>query len=402
MIRGESFVYYGPEPWQGMWRNRHQLLSRLARGGRVVYVEPRPYIEQIIGGLRTGELRAADLWRDRGLSPALPGLWTYRAPRYAPLGGPPPVRAACHWLRRAALRRDLAAAGVRRPIVWISTPTQFDARDDLPARLRVYHIVDDYLGYHDLPAAQRPRWARLERALIDWADLVIAVSPELMQTKGGLPQGGCNPKFRLLPNAVDPRPYADDRPLGLAAELLGLSRPLLGYVGLVSVRLDLALLDELAARHPEWTLVLIGAVSRSGCEELLDRLAARPNVRLLPPVPAERVADYVRRFDVGLAPYRVTQETIHASPLKIYEYLAAGLPVVAADVPGARQFADVLALADTADAWEAAIVRQLAAASAEAIAARRRAVAPHTWDARVETLSGYLAEALERAVASDA
>ncbi len=394
MIRGEDFVYYGPEGWQSMWRNRHQLLSRLARANRVVYVEPRPYIEQITGGLRAGELHVADLWRDRGLASALPGLWTYRSPRYAPLGGPPPVRAACHWLRRDAVRRDLLAAGMHRPIVWISTPTQFDARNDLPARLRVYHIVDDYLSYHDLPAARRPRWAELERRLIDWADLVIAVSPELMQTKGGLPEGGCNPKFRLLPNAVDPCPYADNRPLGPAPELESLPRPVLGYVGLVSVRLDLALLDALAARHPEWTLVLIGTVFRSGCGEMLDRLAARPNVRLLPPVPAERVADYVRRFDVGLAPYRVTQETIHASPLKLYEYLAAGLPVVAADVPGARQFADVLALADTADAWEAAIVEQLAATSAEAVAARRRAVAAHTWDARVETLSGYLVEAL--------
>ncbi len=402
MIRGEDFVYYGPEVWQSMWRNRHQLLSRLARANRVVYVEPRPYIEQITGGLRAGELHVADLWRDRGLAPALPGLWTYRSPRYAPLGGPPPVRAACHWLRQAAVRRDLLAMGVREPIVWISTPTQFDARNDLPARLRVYHIVDDYLAYHDLPAERRPRWASLERQLIDWADLVIAVSPELMQSKGGLPQGGLNPKFRLLPNAVDPCLYADDRPLGPAPELEGLPRPVLGYIGLVSVRLDLALLDELAARHPEWTLVLMGTVFRSGCGELLDRLAARPNVRLLPPVPAERVPDYVRRFDVALAPYRVTQETVHASPLKIYEYLAAGLPVVAADVPGARQFADVLALADTADAWEGAMVGQLGATSAEARAARRRAVAPHTWDARVETLSSFLAEALGRAGPADA
>ncbi len=281
---------------------------------------------------------------------------------------------------------------MREPIVWISTPTQFDARHDLPARLRVYHIVDDYLAYHDLPAERRPRWASLERQLIDWADLVVAVSPELMQSKGGLSQGGLNPKFRLLPNAVDPCLYADDRPLGPAPELEGLPRPVLGYVGLVSVRLDLGLLDELAARHPEWTLVLIGTVFRSGCGELLDRLAARPNVRLLPPVPAERVADYVRRFDVGLAPYRVTQETIHASPLKIYEDLAAGLPW-SRPMCRARQFADVLALADTADAWKGRLWGSLARPLRRR-AARRRAVAPHTWDARVETLSGFLAEAL--------
>ena len=389
MIRGEDFVYYGPEAWQSMWRNRHHLLSRLARANRVVYVEPRPYVEQISAALRSGEWRIADLYREHGLAAALPGLWTYRSPRYAPLGGPPPVRAICHRLRRHAMRADLAAAGIRQPIVWISTPTLYDARLDLPARLRVYHIVDDYLGYHGLPAAQRPRWAELERRLIDWSDLVIAVSPELVQTKGA-----GNPKFRLLPNAVDSCPYAADRPLGPAPELDDLPPPILGYVGLVSVRLDLALLDALAARHPDWMLVLVGTVYRSGCAELLDRLAARPNVRLLPPVPAERVPDFVRRFDVGLAPYRVTQETFHASPLKLYEYLAAGLPVVAADVPGAQQFAGVLSIAEALDGWDAAITAELGNGSPEAANRRRAAVAPHTWDARVETLSGYLAEAL--------
>ena len=126
------------------------------------------------------------------------------------------------------------------------------------------------------------------------------------------------------------------------AALADLPRPILGYVGLVSVRLDLALLDALAAAHPEWTLVLMGEVDRTGCGEVLDRLAGRPNVQLLPPVPGDQVAGYVRAFDLGLLPYRQTQETYHASPLKLYEYLAAGLPVAAADVPGARQFADVI------------------------------------------------------------
>ena len=103
--------------------------------------------------------------------------------------------------------------------------------------------------------------------------------------------------------------------------------------------------------------------------------------------PATQVADYVRAFDLGLLPYRRTQETYHASPLKLYEYLAAGLPVVAADVPGARQFADVVAIAGDFRSWETAITTQLTANTAAAVVARRAAVAPHTWAARVETLS---------------
>ncbi len=394
MINGESFVYFGPEPWQSMWRNRHQLMSRLAAANRVVYVDPRPYVDEVLAGLRHRALTWAGLCAG-GIQPAAgpaAAVSVYRTPRCAAVGGPPPVRAVTHWLRRQGLRRALAQAGLARPIVWISTPAQFDARFDLPARLRVYHIVDDYLGYHDLSEAQRVSWAARERSLIDWADLVVTVSGELMDSKGA-----GNPKFRLLPNAVDAAAYRGPAP-ALPAALAGLPRPILGYVGLISVRLDLALLDALAAAHPDWTLVLMGTVYRGGCETLLDRLAARSNVRLLPPVPGDQVPAYVRSFDVGLLPYRVTRETRHASPLKLYEYLAAGLPVVAAQVPGAEQFSDVIALADGQAAWEAAIAAGLAAAASVAarVAARRAAVALHTWDARVETLSGYLAEALAR------
>ena len=387
MIADESFVYFGPEPWTGMWRNRHQLLRRLAAANKVVYVEPRPYSYEVTAALRRHELAWGDL-RAGGLRPVGESLWIYRSPRYAPLGGPGPLRAVTHGLRRRHLARALTAIAVREPIVWLSTPAQFDARGDLPARLRVYHIVDDYLGYHGLTDPQRASWAEREQELIAWANLVVVVSPELIASKGA-----GNPKFRLLPNAVDDVAYRISN-RAVPATLAILPRPILGYVGLISIRLNLALLDALAAAHPEWTLALMGEVDRSGCGKDLDRLAERPNVRLLPAVPGDQVAEYVRAFDLGLLPYRQTRETHHASPLKLYEYLAAGLPVVAADVPGARQFAEVIAIADDLPAWEAAIAAQLATNSPADVAVRREAVAPHTWDARVETLSGYLVEAL--------
>ena len=88
--------------------------------------------------------------------------------------------------------------------MWLSHPSQADARFDLPAGLRVYHIVDDYLGYYGLSDAQRASWAARERSLIDWADRVIAVSAELMAAKGA-----GDPKFRLLPNAVDEAAYRE-------------------------------------------------------------------------------------------------------------------------------------------------------------------------------------------------
>lgn len=395
MIEGQAFVYFGPEQWQSMWRNRHQLLTRLAATNQVVYVEPRPYVEQVIADVRRRVRSLVGIVRAPRVASERPNLWVYHPPAFAPLGGPPPLRAASHALRKATLRRDLAGFGIENPIVWISSPTQYDARLDLPACLRVYHIVDDYLAYHDLAASHRARFAKRERELIDWADLVIVVSPELLASKSaGLPAGTRDHKFRLLPNGFDATAYGAPATNAAPPTLAGLPRPILGYIGLISVRLDLRLLCTLAAAHPEWTLVLMGTVYDSGCEDTLGWLKGRANVHILPPVPADQVPGFVRSFDLGLVPYRVTQETIHASPLKVYEYLAAGLPVVAADVPGARQFAGVLSIARSIEQWESAIAAALACDDAARRAERRAAVEPHTWDARVGTLSGYLLEAL--------
>jgi len=194
------------------------------------------------------------------------------------------VRPLTHWLRRRHLRRSLEAVGIREPILWLSHPDHVRERLDLPARLRVYHIVDEYQGYHGAPPERLVAWAEAERALIDWADLVIAVSPELIATKGP-----GNPRFRLLPNAVDAAAYAPEARLGPAPEMEDLPHPRLGYVGLVSVRLDLAMLDALAAARPEWTLVMVGSVYPAGCEAELARLRQRPNVRLIGTVDAARV-----------------------------------------------------------------------------------------------------------------
>jgi glycosyltransferase involved in cell wall biosynthesis len=178
------------------------------------------------------------------------------------------------------------------------------------------------------------------------------------------------------------------------AENLGEEAVTLGYAGLVSSRLDLPLLAELAAIRPEWRLVLVGEIVPAGCQTELARLTALPNVTLAGPRPAAEMPGIIARWDVGLIPYRVNEETRRASPLKLYEYLAAGLPVVSADVPAVRPFAGLIEIAGGPEETAVAVARALATDSAAARAGRRAAVREHSWDARVESLSAMLAEAL--------
>jgi glycosyltransferase involved in cell wall biosynthesis len=388
MISDLDIVYYGPEPWAGMWRNRHQLLSRLARANRVLYIEPRPFLRAVIRGLRRGVLRAADLTAGGVVPSSLDNLWLYQTPLYAAIGGGPLWRPLARMLRVRHLRQALRKLGMSRPVVWLSHPGQADARHDLPACLRIYHVVDEYLGYQGMDAGLRAWLAAQEEQIIAWADLIIAVTPELVQAKG---RG--SPKAYLLPNAADVDAFhaALAHPAPLPP---GVSRPVLGYVGLISARLDLAGLAEVAARRPGWSWLLVGDVVDNGCQAELARLRALPNVHLVGARPANQIPAIVASFDVGLIPYRVNEETRHASPLKLYEYLAAGLPVVSSDIPAVREFAECVEIATGADEMEAAIERALREDSLPRRLARWSSVRGHSWDARVQTLSEILAGAL--------
>ncbi len=391
MIAGLEILYFGPEPWEGMWRNRHQLLTRLAHANRVVYVEPRPYLRAMIGDLRRhGVFRSAGLAAS-GAYAVADNLWTYQTPCYGAIGGGPLWRPVAHKLRVRHLRRTLAELGLRQqPVVWLSHPSQADARTDLPARLRIYHVVDEYLGYAGLDETHRAWLASCEEQIIAWADLIIAVTPELVASKG---HG--DPKAWLLPNAADIEAF--DSALARPADLpAGVSRPVLGYAGLISARLDLATVTEVAARRPDWSWVLVGQIASAGCEKQLAQLNALSNVHLAGSRPASGIPAIIASWDLGLIPYRVTEETRHASPLKLYEYLAAGLPVVSADVPAVRSFADLVETATGPDEMEAAIKRALAGDNAQRRAVRRTTIAEHSWPARVRSLSNILTQALAR------
>ena len=125
MISGETMVYFGPEPWGGMWRNRHQLLRRVAPANTVVYVEPRPYIDELTARLRRG-LTRRPVRRRRAAGGCKPMDLSHTdvrsIGRAAPGARRDPLAAAPSPIT------PLSQVGVRRPIHWISTPAQLTAR----------------------------------------------------------------------------------------------------------------------------------------------------------------------------------------------------------------------------------------------------------------------------------
>lgn len=388
MLTGHSVVYFAPSKWDGLWRNRQQLMSVFARQNRVLFVERRLYLWETLARFRRRDLRMSDLFRS-SVRQISENLFVFRYPAWAPISGCFPLDRVTRAARRLSIRNAMNELHMSQPIVWLSKPGMVTLMDEIPpAALLIYHAVDEYTTYTNQTQVWRHQVRELEREMMTRVDVVVVVSRKLYEAKCPF-----NPNTYLVPNGVDYQGYtaalADPH---LPDDLRAISPPRLGYIGLVGDKLDLAMLRELAEENPEWSLVLLGEVSVSQQAEAWQALRALPNVHHLGPVEAFQVPQYVKGFQVGLMPYLNDRHAEYISPLKLYDYLAAGLPVASTDIPAAHEFGEYIHQADSPQDFSQAVRAALADTAPEHRCARRAIAAQHTWEARVEQLS-HLIEA---------
>jgi glycosyltransferase involved in cell wall biosynthesis len=172
----------------------------------------------------------------------------------------------------------------------------------------------------------------------------------------------------------------------IAEELRALPKPVLGFTGLLADWVDLDLIAKLARLQPDWSIVLIG---RSDVD--LKIFEGLSNVHVLGHRPYQRLPEFLRGFDVALLPFVNNELTVNANPLKLREYLAAGLPVVASPIPEVARYASLVALANTAEEYRSEIQGMLARGDTGPLAARSAKMAAESWDAKaleIEILLG--------------
>jgi glycosyltransferase involved in cell wall biosynthesis len=239
----------------------------------------------------------------------------------------------------------------------------------------VYFCMDDF---RYLPNVSPEMLEPLERRLLDRVDGVVATARVLTESKR--PRSG---RVLYLPQGVNYEHFAERRPL--PAEMAALPRPRIGFAGGLTTPVDLDLVRRLAAAHPGGSVVLVGPV-------FIDpRLIAAPNVHVLGPRPYRDLPAYVQGFDVGIIPYRLNAHTVAVDPLKLLEYLAAGIPVVTTDLPEVRKYRHAVAIADSHEAFLAA-VRGALEPGPGALQRRQAEARRHGWDARAEELLRFCAE----------
>jgi len=381
---GESILCFAPDRWTDIWRNRHQIMSRLAMENRVLYVEPRPYLRDVLGHLGQGCDPRPRCYQ------TVSGVHVYRSPRYAPLSGREPLASLAARLRSRLLEANMRRLGMGSPIVWLFRPEHADIPGRYGESLLIYHIVDDYGGYWGENAARRAAIEARERALMARADLVIVTSRALLETKAGV-----NPNTHLVRNAVDWDRFRTVLARRDEPEMLrGRSHPRIGYVGALNDKIDTGLLLHVADSYPEGTLLLVGPdrVQSSEARRDLDALHERANVCMVGRVAVNEVPEYMGACDVGLLPYRLNAWTRHIHPLKLYEYLASGLGVVSTDIPSVWEAQELVHIAEDAAGFVAGIRLALSERGDSWVSARRERAQANTWEQRVARISQLIAE----------
>jgi glycosyltransferase involved in cell wall biosynthesis len=275
------------------------------------------------------------------------------------------------------IREALAELGPHpAPLLVTGSPPSVGVVGQLGECASVYLCMDDFLH---LPTTTPRMLAPLEARLLERVDAVVATAEILTRSKR--PRSG---RVHHLPQGVNYQHFATPR--AVPAELASLPRPIVGFAGAFYDRCDFELLRRIADANASGSVVLVGPI--------LDdpRHIDRPNVHLLGPRAYRDLPAYVQAFDVGIIPYVLNDETRAVDPLKLLEYLAAGIPVVCTALPEARKYAEVVAIAEDRTAFVDAVM-EAARESDEGAPERRRAVArPHGWDRRAEALLGICAQ----------
>jgi teichuronic acid biosynthesis glycosyltransferase TuaH len=399
MSRERCYVVYAPTAWDSQRQPVHNFAEGLAAAHRVLYVDPPlSPLSPIRYGLRASTWPRLQTVLRRRVRAS--GRLQVFSPLVLPPIQHPRMRALSLPLLRAQIARAVAHVGFERPIV-IAARGMPELVGVAGESARVAMFVDHPSAGATLMGRSTAELEAEASALCESADLTCVTSASIVDL---LAQDGWHSEFipagfpadlaDAFDNAAEPPEYAS------------LPRPLLGYTGGVDDRLDYDLILALADRYSHGSLVFVGAVSPRLSAEARAALAARANIHLLGLRPRTELPGYIRYLDVALLPYEDGLFTRYQSPMKFWEYLYAGPPIVGAGSAELRRYPAPLVNYAGSPADALAMVEQALADPAGGREERRRFALANTWDDRAAELDALVAKLLaarqEAAPAQDA
>jgi glycosyltransferase involved in cell wall biosynthesis len=378
MIEGKNIIIFSND-WGGDPLSKHQIALRLARKNRVLWVNSM--------GNRNPTVSAHDVRRVlkklgeflRGCKPVAENIY-----RFCPLVIPFHANRAARWVNRRllsfGLRRACRKLGFTERITLTFVPNSADVAGSLGESHVVYYCVDEYSRF---TGANTATILDMERRLMEKADLVVVSASRLYETKRV-----SNANTVLITHGVDINHFRtacfDETPVPEDARML--RGPVIGFYGLIEDWVDLEVIRHMAMARPEWSFLMIGEVKT-------DASAVRdlPNVFFTGRRAYQSLPGYCKKFDIAVLPFVMNQLTIAANPLKLREYLAAGLPVVATPLPEVLRLGSLIRPATSPQEFLDQCDALLKEGRLGPDLARSHEMDVESWDGKVEVLSDLIA-----------
>lgn len=376
-----DIVFLSTADWDNpFWTNKQHVAQELASiGYRVLYIDSL--------GLRRPSASRQDMKRIvrrllRAVSPPSQvhnNLWVW-SPVMLPWHDNIFIRKINRIILSTGLEIWLRLLRFERHMLWTYNPLTTEFLDITRFSYRVYHCVDEIKAQPGMPVELL---GEVEKQLVRNVDIVFTTSPMLTETRRNW-----NNNTHYLPNVADYRHFskAQQEQTKVPPDLSVISRPIIGFIGAISsYKVDFQLLRRIAEVHPEWSIVLIGEVGEGDPWTESTLLEGLDNLYLLGPKSYQTLPAYLKGFDVAMLPNSINAYTDAMFPMKLFEYLASGVPVVSVNLKAIQEFADVITIAGSPEKFIASI-EDVLAGNVPSLKQRLDVAAQHTYEVRTKKM----------------
>lgn len=389
-LKGQDIVCIATSDWDYPFGSRQQIMKQLSKRNRILFVESQI---SILHGIKYLALFL------KKLRNSLRGVWVVRESHESLyIFSPPPLffpfdnyfmflNSINQKILLFFLKRVLKRLNFKPSIFWVFHPRHNELIGVLGEKISIYHCIDEY-SVEKNSEIRRRVLAELEEYTMEKVDIVFACSEEIFKAKNSLH----NNTHLLRPGIDIERFKVALKGNRIASDVKGIKSPRIGFVGTVNRRLNINLIHDIALQKPEWSIVLIGInqLNRK-TNRFLKKLN---NIHLLGFKRLEELPSYLMVMDICIIPYMINEFTKAIFPLKLFEYLAVGKPIITTPLPDLESFNNVVTIAKNSSEFINSIEELLVNGDNKYIERLNVAVS-NTWEIRVEEASHFICRALE-------
>ncbi len=378
-------ILFSTADWdEPYWTNKQHCAEELIRlGWRVLYVESIGLRAPIVGSKK--DLNRLLLRLRKGLIGYFFGatnrdkhLWVLSPLVFPGAHNHKWIGRFNQFLLQWSLNRHIKTHSFTKPLIWTYHPYILTLIKRLQHKALIYHCVDDLTA---LPGINVAHFSKAEEELLNVADIIFVTSISLQKKCQRI-----NDNTYFFPNVVDFEHFIRASNATIPEDLAKIPEPRLIYHGVLSdFKVDFDLLLKLAKKKPNWNIILIGEEREGqGCNSLRE-LQSLSNVYMLGFKKYNDLPKYLMYANVGLLPSNINVYTKSMFPMKYFEYLASGLPIVSTPLEFTKSHKEGLLIANDLNGFIVAVDMQLQRGKLD-LMERKKIIGDNTWSARMKKM----------------